>query len=87
MKTRLFLFSVLVVALASIAMSADPIIGTWKFNLTKSKFAPNGWTAPKEQTEVYRESGPEQIELTFKSTEEKGLVLAKNVAQQADCLR
>jgi hypothetical protein len=66
------LIAVLALAVTSVAMAADPIIGTWKLNPAKSKFAPNGWEAPKEQTEVYRESGPDQIELTFKSTEKNG---------------
>ena len=34
MKTRLFLFAVLVLALATVAMAADdPFVGTWKLNV------------------------------------------------------
>jgi hypothetical protein len=72
MKPQLFLFALLTLAPATVAIAADPIIGTWKLNLTKSKFAPNGWAAPKEQTEVYQVSGTDQIELTYKSTEKNG---------------
>jgi hypothetical protein len=49
--------------------AADPIIGTWKFNLDKSKL-PEGRgilsSPPKEMTDVYREIGSGLIELTSK---------------------
>jgi hypothetical protein len=51
--------------------SADTIIGSWKLNIEKSNFA-EGQSAPKEQTEVYRESGPDQIELTYESIDADG---------------
>ena len=44
--------------------AADPIIGTWKLNIEKSKFSPILGEAPKEGMEVYREISDEQIELT-----------------------
>jgi hypothetical protein len=56
----------LVLALASVAMAANPIIGTWKLNLAQSKFAP-GQAIPQEQTEVYKEIEGNQIELTYTS--------------------
>ena len=71
MKTRLFMFVLLTSALATVAMAADPIIGSWKLNLAKSSFA-SGQTAPKEQTEVYREASQNQIELTYKNTGTNG---------------
>ena len=39
MKIRLFMFAVLVLALAALAMAADdPFVGTWKLNVAKSKY-------------------------------------------------
>jgi hypothetical protein len=40
----------------------DPIVGTWKLNRSQSTQAPD---MPKEQTEIYRESKPGQLELTL----------------------
>jgi hypothetical protein len=68
MKTRSILLMVLVLAFATVAMAADPIIGSWKLNIAKSSFA-KGQTAPKQMTEVYREASQDQIELTYKSAE------------------
>jgi hypothetical protein len=50
---------VCVLALATVAMAADPIIGSWKLNLAQSKLTPDplGLAAPKEWTEVVRELG------------------------------
>jgi hypothetical protein len=72
MRRRLLVVIALVLGVATAAMAADPIIGSWKLNIAKSKFASNGPPAPKEQTEVYREPNPGQIELTYKSTEKDG---------------
>jgi hypothetical protein len=52
-----------VVGLASSLWAADPIIGTWKLNVAKSKIPPSE-TAPKEITDVYREIDADQMELT-----------------------
>jgi hypothetical protein len=49
----------------------DPIIGTWKLNVAKSKF-PSPQLTFKEQTEVYREIGNGQIELTYQSINKDG---------------
>jgi hypothetical protein len=54
---------ILMLALASATMAADPIIGTWKLNLGKSKFSTPG-SAPKKLIEVYREIEDNQIERT-----------------------
>jgi hypothetical protein len=63
--------------LAGSLWAADPIIGTWKLNIEKSKFssarhAMLDLTAPKEQTEVYRELDSGRIELTWKNTASNG---------------
>jgi hypothetical protein len=42
----------------------DPIIGTWKLNLSKSQL-PQLPGLPKEQTETYREASPGRIELAL----------------------
>ena len=39
---------------AASAAAADPVVGTWKLNLEKSKFAAD--RAPKSQTRVYSET-------------------------------
>ena len=63
--------------LAGSLWAADPIIGTWKLNINKSKFLSAkhpmlDLTAPKEQTEVYRELDSGRIELTWKNTAKDG---------------
>lgn len=63
---------ILLLAWANLAIAADPIIGSWKLNPSKSQFAANGFKAPKEQTEIYREVSPGQIELTFRRLERDG---------------
>ena len=55
-----------VLGLTSLLWAADPIIGTWKLNLEKSKL-PSNDTPPKEMTETYRELSGDQIELTWKN--------------------
>jgi hypothetical protein len=58
--------------LADSLLAADPIVGTWKLNLAKSKFAPNQPDIPKSGTEAYREVEGDQIELTVTRTEADG---------------
>ena len=53
--------------LAGSLWAADPIIGTWKLNLEKSKGSQPS-AAPKEQLEVYRELDSGEIELTLTRT-------------------
>jgi len=69
MRKALLLMTVL--GFVGLLWAADPIVGSWKLNLAKSKFAPND-PAPKKQTEVYRETTPGQIELTYKNTQADG---------------
>ncbi|MBN2318799.1 MAG: hypothetical protein JXR49_06970 [Acidobacteria bacterium] len=52
--------------------STHPIIGSWKLNIEKSTFAPNSPPPPKEETEVYRETEGNLIELTYKSIKMDG---------------
>jgi hypothetical protein len=54
---------IIVLALATVAVAADPIVGTWKTNAAKSKLAQVGdWV--KEITVTYREVGDQ---LTFEA--------------------
>ncbi len=72
-----FTTMILVLALATVAMAADPIIGTWKLNIAKSSFSPILQAAlkqstPKEGKEVYRAIEGNQIELTYTRTRTDG---------------
>jgi hypothetical protein len=58
-------------ALATVALAADPFVGTWKLSVAKSKFPLNRGqrtqAPPKELTVVIRDTGDQQ-ELTFTGT-------------------
>ena len=60
-KVILFL---IIFSFPTILWAADPIIGTWKLNVEKSKFQSNDSMVPKEMTETYRELSNGQIELS-----------------------
>ncbi len=66
------LATIVVLAFATAAIAADPIIGTWKLNVAKSKFASEGPQTPKEGMETYRAVGGDQIELTYTRTMKDG---------------
>src|ERR1019366_847446 len=51
------------------AQSDDPILGTWKLNLSKSKYIPG--PAPRSQTRVYRETS-EGIFVTIETVDATG---------------
>ena len=55
----------LMMVAASAAMAGDPILGTWKLDVGKSKLVPS-LSLPRAQTEVYRvlPSGEIELELT-----------------------
>jgi hypothetical protein len=74
MRKAMFLLAVF--GLAGLLWAADPIIGTWKLNVAKSKFSPaylalQKVAAPKEETLVFREVG-DQVELTATGTRTDG---------------
>jgi hypothetical protein len=49
--------AILVLALATVAMAADPFVGTWKLNLEKSRFPPGReWKSATHKTEA-RDNG------------------------------
>ncbi len=77
MRKAMLLLSIF--GLAGSLWAADPIIGSWKLNIAKSKFSSAkhsmlNLTAPKEQTEVYRELDSDMVELTWKNTAANGAV-------------
>ena len=55
----------LMIVAASVARAGDPIVGTWKLDVGRSKLVPS-LSPPRAQTEAYRElpSGEIQLELT-----------------------
>jgi hypothetical protein len=65
MKTILSLFAAATLLLgANLAQAADPIVGTWTLNLSKSKFAS---AAPASETRTYSQSADGTISLTAKT--------------------
>ena len=68
---KLALFVILAATLASLhAQDADdPILGTWKLNLSKSKYIPG--PAPRSQTRVYRRT-PDGIFVTIETVSADG---------------
>jgi hypothetical protein len=74
--------ALLVLAFCGFAASlwaADPIIGTWKLNVAKSKFAP-GQSIPKEQTDVCRELNANLIECASTGINADGSAIALTVS-------
>jgi len=63
MRKALLLLAVL--GLVGTLWGADPAVGTWKFNMTKSKPAPTTEAPVKEATVVIRETGTDQLEIAF----------------------
>ncbi len=59
-------------AVASAADATDPVVGTWKLNLAKSKFSPG--PAPKSQTRVYAATA-DGIEMTYTGVAADGLAV------------
>lgn len=61
MRKAIILLAVL--GLAGSLFAADPIIGTWRLNVAKSQFGPDGKAYMKEQTNVVRELNADQVEV------------------------
>lgn len=62
----------LTLSAVSAAMAADPIIGTWKLDVSKSKLVPS-LSPPRAQTEVYRELASGQMELELTQVNNEGV--------------
>jgi hypothetical protein len=77
---RKAMFFLAVFALAAPLWAADPIIGTWKLNVEKTRELNSGKSQNpesaadtiKEQTEVYRNLDSERIEITLTRTRTDG---------------
>jgi hypothetical protein len=64
---RLLIATIFTVAAA--VSAADPLIGTWKLNVSRSKFNPG--PAPRSQTRTYEES-PAGVKVTVRTTDARG---------------
>ena len=70
MKTIMKAFFVAsLLAFASVASAADPVIGTWQLNLAKSKFSPG--RGAESETRTYA-AGADGITMTWKSVGANG---------------
>ncbi len=82
-KTMLFLAFI---ALTGSLWAADPLIGTWKLNVAKSKFSPvllelNKEAPPKESTIVIRELDADQLEVSETGTRTDGSAVSMKGTQ------
>jgi hypothetical protein len=69
MKLALILLIVASTGLLHAQDADDPILGTWKLNLSKSKYIPG--PAPRSQTRVYRRT-PDGIFVTIETVDANG---------------
>ena len=67
-----------VLGLAASLWAADPVIGTWKLNIAKSRFSPGLGAAPKQQINIVREL-PDQIEITVSGSRTDGSPISEKV--------
>jgi riboflavin biosynthesis pyrimidine reductase len=70
-----------VLVTSAIAWSADPVVGTWKLNVSKSKFIPG--PAPKQETRVY-EAQAGGIKVTVRTVEADGHTTNVHIAANYD---
>jgi hypothetical protein len=75
-----------VVGLTGSLWAADPLIGTWKLNVAKSKFSPvllalSKEAAPKESTMVIRDLDVDQIEISETGTRTDGSAISMKGTQ------
>jgi hypothetical protein len=68
MSLRTLLTAILLSGLLA-ASTTDPVLGTWKLNLSRSRFNPG--PAPRSQTRTYVQT-PNGIEVTIRSIDLKG---------------
>jgi hypothetical protein len=70
-RVSLFVFAFTLFAFAtSLRAADDPLVGTWKLNLAKSKY--NGIPAPKSQVYKYEANGPDGVKFTNDTAEADG---------------
>lgn len=72
----------LMIVTATAVMAADPIIGTWKLDVGKSKLAPS-LSPPKAQTETYRELPSGEIQLQLTKIDDRGTSVSMTVTWPA----
>ena len=70
MHKALLLF--VIFGLVGLARAADPRVGIWKLNASKSKFPAEAQTIPKDATIVIRELDAEQLEFSLTGTRRDG---------------
>ncbi len=75
-----------VFGLAGSLWAADPLIGTWKLNVAKSKFSPaflalNNEVAPKEATLVIKDLSADEVEITETGTRTDGSAISQRFTQ------
>ena len=75
---------VILILAAVVALRAtdDPLIGTWKLNLAKSKFT--GIPAPKSQVYKYEANGPDGVKFTNDSVNADGTKIHAEYAVKFD---
>ncbi|MBZ5705100.1 MAG: hypothetical protein LAN63_07075 [Acidobacteriia bacterium] len=71
MRARTILLTLVVCLVAAVMCFASPMMGTWKLNEAKSKFAPG---APKNHTVVYEAAG-DNVKVTVDGTDADGKAL------------
>ena len=62
-RVSLFAFAIaLFASVVSLRAADDPLVGTWKLNIAKSKYT--GMSAPKSQVYKYEANGPDGVKFT-----------------------
>jgi hypothetical protein len=82
-RNVLFPLLILLSASAGLWASDNPLIGTWKLNLAKSRFSP-GFPVPKSRTVKYEASGPNGMKYTNDSVLADGRPLHAEYTVQFD---
>jgi hypothetical protein len=75
---------VILILTAAVALRAadDPLIGTWKLNLAKSKYT--GMAAPKSQVYKYEANGPDGVKFTNDTVNADGTKIHAEYAVKFD---
>ena len=75
-----------VIGLAGSLWAADPLLGTWKLNASKSNYSPDllaleNAVAPKESTMVIKDLDADQVEITETGTNVDGSAISQRFTQ------
>ncbi|MCU1338994.1 MAG: hypothetical protein JWO19_4575 [Bryobacterales bacterium] len=81
MLKRALLAAAVIVSTAAVVWAADPVVGTWKLNVAKSKFSPG--PAPQEETRTYEARG-DGIRVTVRTIAANGHSTTVNIAANYD---